>query len=93
MLQLKTHKPPLAVTFIIDIVNYELGPYCQARGADVWIEDLDGDRVVLGFRCHPARRPEMRGWLEEAIARLVPGRPECVRVLDLTTFAGSRREG
>lgn len=92
MLQLRTRKAPVALRIVIDTVNYELAPYCEARGGDLWIEALEPDRVVLGFRCPPGRRAALRGWLESAITRLAPGQPDFVRVLDLTTCAGSRRE-
>jgi hypothetical protein len=79
MLHSRGHRKSACFSVLIGAIQYDLAPYLNRRGADVWIDELENNSVTLGFACQkPGERVELWDWLTERLRCLIrPGTHLC----------------
>lgn len=61
---------PVSISLVTDAIDYELRPRLLSLGGDVWLDEVVGERFAIGYRL-PACEPGLRGWLQEALSKLL----------------------
>jgi hypothetical protein len=75
MLRSRGSRKLACFSVLVGAIQYDLAPFLNRKGADVWIEDLASNAVTVGFSCHNSlARAELFDWLKERLTRLMrPG--------------------
>lgn len=64
----------VSLTLLIEAIQFEVQPHLRSCGADIWIENIEPDQVILGYRNPPTRRVELRSWLDTKLTQLSGGK-------------------
>lgn len=69
---------------LIEAIDYSLRPQLARAGGDLWLDEVDGERYVLGFRAPPDQQDETLAWLARTLETLFPGATAGILLRDYT---------
>lgn len=74
----------LSLACLIEAIDYSLRPQLARLGGDLWLDEVEGDRYILGFRAPQDENDETLAWLASALEALFPGATDGILLRDYT---------
>lgn len=74
----------LSLACLIEAIDYSLRPQLSRLGGDLWLDEVDGDRYILGFRAPQGEHDDTLAWLAQALESLFPGATSALLLRDYT---------